>query len=209
MIIISHRGYWKHKSEKNTIQAFERSFSLGFGIETDLRDFQGELVISHDIADSKCISLEEFFRLYASFNNDLPLALNIKADGLQQKLKQLLIKFKITNYFVFDMSVPDFKGYLKSGLNCFTRQSEYELSPSFYEPAMGVWLDEFESHWIDESTIIKHHSNNKKICIVSPELHQRDYIKEWAFYKNLEVKENKKLIICTDFPEEARRFFNE
>ncbi|HDG1702299.1 TPA: hypothetical protein PFE33_004667, partial [Kluyvera ascorbata] len=50
--------------EKNTQTAFERSFSLGFGTETDIRDFGGELVISHDIADQNCISFKKFISLY-------------------------------------------------------------------------------------------------------------------------------------------------
>ena len=38
MQVISHRGYWKAASEKNTQTAFKRSFSLGYGTETDVRD---------------------------------------------------------------------------------------------------------------------------------------------------------------------------
>ena len=57
MIILSHRGYWKDVNEKNQQVSFERSFSLGFGTETDIRDYKGELVISHDIADENCISV--------------------------------------------------------------------------------------------------------------------------------------------------------
>ena len=60
MEILSHRGYWKNEGEKNTKIAFERSFQLGFGTETDIRDYKGELVISHDIADSSCMKLEAF-----------------------------------------------------------------------------------------------------------------------------------------------------
>ena len=49
MQIISHRGFWKSKNEQNTIISFQRSFENGFGIETDIRDLNGKLVISHDI----------------------------------------------------------------------------------------------------------------------------------------------------------------
>ena len=35
-------------TEKNSIKSFKLSFDKSFGIETDLRDFQGSLVISHD-----------------------------------------------------------------------------------------------------------------------------------------------------------------
>ncbi len=49
MIILSHRGYWKSEEERNQEVAFHRSFDLGYGTETDIRDIQGKLVISHDM----------------------------------------------------------------------------------------------------------------------------------------------------------------
>lgn len=208
MIILSHRGYWKETHEKNLPIAFERSFSLGFGTETDIRDYKDKLVISHDIADEKCISVKEMFEIYNKYDNTLPLALNIKADGLQIKLKELLEEYKITNYFVFDMSVPDGLEYLKQNIKAFTRESEYEKIPSFYYEAYGIWLDEFQRHWITKEVIEKHIKNNKQICIVSPDLHKREYKKEWQHYKDIEKElgENN-LMICTDFPEEAKEFF--
>lgn len=135
MIVLSHRGYWKETHEKNLPVAFERSFSLGFGTETDIRDYKGELVISHDMADEKCISVIE---IYNKYDNTLPLALNIKADGLQIKLKELIKEYNILNYFVFDMSVPDGLQYLKQNIKAFTRESEYEKIPSFYDEACGI-----------------------------------------------------------------------
>lgn len=210
MEIISHRGYWQKESEKNSIIAFKRSFALGFGTETDIRDYKGELVISHDIADAKAIKLEHFFDIYKSFNNNLPLALNIKADGLQLNLKEIIKKYEIENYFVFDMSIPDTLSYLKHEFRVFTRHSEYELKPAFYDISTGVWLDEFHSHWIDESVLIEHIKNQKKICIVSPDLHKRDYQREWSDYREFEKRTGCfNMILCTDFPEKAREFLNE
>lgn len=208
--ILSHRGYWKKESEKNKEIAFERSFTFGFGTETDIRDFNGELVISHDIASIECLSVDLFFKLYKSINDTLPLALNIKSDGLQLKLLDLLEKYSIENYFVFDMSIPDGLNYLKKDFNVFTRQSEYELQPSFYDKAAGVWLDEFNDHWISKAIIKKHLDNNKSVCIVSPDLHKRNYLNEWKNYKEYDREMNfNNLIICTDFPEEAKTFFYE
>lgn len=208
MIILSHRGYWKEINEKNQKIAFERTFSLGFGTETDIRDYKGELVISHDIADDKSISVKEMFEIYNKYDNTLPLALNIKADGLQVKLKEFLEEYKITNYFVFDMSIPDGLGYLKQNIKAFTRESEYEKIPSFYEEACGIWLDEFQGHWITKEVIEKHIKNNKQICIVSPDLHKREYKKEWQHYKEIEKELGiKNLMICTDYPEEVKEFF--
>lgn len=87
MKIISHRGYWKNNSEKNTKISFERSFRLGFGTETDIRDFNGNLVISHDIPTNTSISIDDFFEIYNRHSNSI-LALNIKSDGLQSILKK-------------------------------------------------------------------------------------------------------------------------
>lgn len=209
MTILSHRGYWKEASEKNLPVAFERSFSMGYGTETDIRDYQGELVISHDIADNHSLPLDDFFMIYSRFDNTLPLALNIKADGLQEKLKASLEKHNISNYFVFDMSVPDALHYLKHEIKSYTRESEYEKVPSFYDEAEGIWLDEFQGHWITKEVIEKHVKHGKQICIVSPDLHKRSYKDEWQHYKEIEQELwINTLMICTDHPEEAKEFFN-
>ena len=106
------------------------------------------------------------------------------------------------------MSVPDAVQYLKNDINSFTRESEYEIQPSFYNEANGVWLDEFKGHWINIDTIKKHIDNNKNICIVSSELHGRDYMEEWKHYKEIEEKlKLRSLMICTDYPEYAQKFF--
>lgn len=210
MITLSHRGYWKEASEKNKPMAFQRSFSLGFGTETDIRDYNGKLVISHDIANENCMDVRHFFEIYNKHNNSLSLALNIKSDGLQTKLKELLEHFSITNYFVFDMSVPDALGYLKQDLKTFTRQSEYEKEPSFYNKAIGIWLDEFHDHWVTKNVIETHLNNKKQICIVSPDLHKRNYMSEWAHYKQIEQELGiNNLMLCTDYPEIAKEFFSE
>ena len=123
---------------------------------------------------------------------------------------QLIIDFNITNYFVFDMSIPDTIGFIKNSTKFFTRQSEYEIDPAFYTQADGVWLDEFNGHWIDYEVIQKHIKNGKKVCIVSPELHKRAYNIEWDNYKNIFLKDAEhKISICTDLPEKANFFLNE
>ena len=206
MKILSHRGYWKTAEEKNTVTAMHRSFSLGFGTETDVRDYNGNLVISHDIADSSAISLTEFLEIYCGYDKNLFLALNIKSDGLQNKLQEILAKFQVNNYFVFDMSVPDGLKYLQQKIHSVTRQSEYEKEPSFYEDADGVWLDSFKSDWIENDLIRQHLKKGKKVCIVSPDLHKRNHLEIWQRYQTLRNENN--LFLCTDFPEEAQKFFN-
>ena len=201
MQVLSHRGYWKDKCEKNTEIAFDRSFSLGFGTETDLRDYNGEIVISHDIPTGNELTFPQMLEIYNKYDNTLPLALNIKSDGLQEKIKSTLQQYNITNYFLFDMSVPDHIVSLKNGLVCYTRHSEYEDCP-LYEKSAGVWVDCFDGDWIDEKIINQHLNNNKKVCIVSPELHGREHLSAWEKYKGCNA------MLCTDVPELAKEFFN-
>ncbi len=210
MLVLSHRGYWKKAEEKNTPVAFSRSFSLGFGTELDVRDYRGNLVVSHDIPDAMSMDLREFFVNYSKYDLNLCLAINVKADGLQSLLLNVLNEYQIENYFVFDMSVPDAMLYLDHQLKVFTRESEFEVEPSFYELADGVWMDEFRAPWITPQKIKHHLNNGKKVCIVSPELHQMDHLSRWKDYKSMSRNLAKsEIMICTDFPEEARRYFSD
>jgi hypothetical protein len=208
MEIISHRGYWKSENEKNLPIAFCRSFEMGFGTETDLRDFSEVIVISHDIPNYHSLNFNAFLEIYKQKGEPTTLALNVKSDGLHKLIKSSLDQYNISNYFVFDMSVPDTIGYINEGLKFFTRQSEYEPSPSFYEKSEGVWLDSFHDIWYTEELILEHLNNNKKVAIVSPELHKRDYKEFWEVLKSSNIYKLTGVILCTDFPEVAREYFN-
>jgi glycerophosphoryl diester phosphodiesterase len=208
MRIISHRGYWKTPSEKNTTVAFNRSFGLNFGTETDVRDYCGKLVISHDMATADCIGLVDFLEIYKKHGCTEPLAINIKADGLQKELKRILVEHAIVNYFVFDMSVPDTIGYLKNDIPFYSRQSEYEPAPAFYDICAGVWLDSFNDIWYTPGLIEQHVQKGKKVAIVSPELHGRDTGKLWGMLKNSDIHKIEDVILCTDIPEDAKEYFN-
>ena len=207
MIILSHRGFWQQEFEKNTQKAFKNSFSNEFGTETDLRDQNGELLISHDPPIKSVNNIKKFIKIFNEYNTDLPLALNIKSDGLQDLVLKFLKQGNIKNYFVFDMSVPDTIGYFEKGMKVFVRQSEYEITPSFYERCEGIWLDCFENVWYDEELILNHLKNGKKVAIVSSDLHKRDKSKHWEMLKNWKCINNNNLMLCTDFPEQARKYF--
>lgn len=211
MIVISHRGYWKSLQEKNSEAAFIRSFKLDLGTETDLRDFNGEIVISHDIPDASCMSFQHLLELYKKYTStNPPLALNVKADGLQEKVNGILEKLDIENYFFFDMALPDSLAYFKNDLNAFVRYSEYESLNKLYDLSKGVWLDGFEKDLVEENLLQKILSDGKKVCIVSPELHNRNHLVSWEKYKkfNHKLHSSSDLIICTDYPEECMEFFN-
>jgi len=209
MQILSHRGCWKSIDEKNTITAFERSFSLGFGTETDLRDRNGVLVVSHDIPSGKEITCKELFSTYSKYQNHstMPLALNVKSDGIQELLSPLLKHFNISNYFVFDMSIPEQVAYSARGFRFFSRQSEYETAPCMVDKAQGVWLDGFEKTWFNESVIASHLEAGLSVCIVSPDLHHRPHLMFWEQLRLWSVVSHPQLLLCTDLPEEAKQFY--
>ena len=200
--ILAHRGYWETEAEKNTKAAFIRAFDNNFGVETDLRDIKGEIVISHNMPKGDEMTFESLLQLLNG--RDLPLALNIKADGMADEIKRLLNQYNHTNYFTFDMSIPEMVYQHKIGLKVFTGLSDIVPTPILFEKANGVWLDCFNSDWFGENEI-KHILNaNKKVCIVSPDLHKRPYKKVWQKYKNI-----KNIMICTDYPIAAKEFFYE
>lgn len=205
MNILAHRGYWEDAKEQNCRQAFERAFLYGYGVETDLRDSCGKLVISHNIAEETDMTCSEFLEVYQEYGKGLPLALNIKADGIQNLLAEQLKKYKVENYFVFDMSIPEMVVYERKKMRFFTRQSDIEQKRVLYEAADGVWLDTFYSEWdiIESAESIL--SDGKKAVIVSPELHGRPKFPMWDTLKQLQKEDN--LYICTDCPQEASEQF--
>ncbi len=207
MEIISHRGYWKHINEKNTLNSFECSFNNKLGTETDLRDYCGEIVISHDIPDSACLSLNNFFETYLKYDDTLTLALNIKSDGLVKKIQSSIVDYKIQNYFVFDMSIPDTLSYIENNIKFYTRQSEFEMVPSFYNFATGIWLDSFNTIWYDNKVIESHLRENKRVAIVSSDLHKRDNKDLWELIKINNFHNNDNILLCTDLVDEAKNYF--
>jgi len=208
--IIAHRGFWVEPEEKNSKLAFQRAFENNFGIETDVRDYKGNLVISHDIPNGDdLMSFEDFLSLYKSYNCNTTLALNIKADGLALHILADLQKYGVKNYFCFDMSVPDMLHYINADLVTYSRQSDIENTTNLQNQVQGFWMDEMQNEWINETEILNLASANLSICVVSSELHKRNYSKQWSKIKNyLKNATRSKISLCTDFPTEAQNFFN-
>jgi len=205
--IIAHRGYWLQASEKNTLIAFSRALECGFGIETDLRDLNGALVVSHDVPTASAMKSTHFSNLYRAHPVNAPIALNIKSDGLHAFIKQFIVDSEFKNVFAFDMSVPDMQGYFNNKISVFTRLSEHEPTPAFLNSCEGVWLDAFESQWYSASTIRPLLKHNKKVAIVSPELHNRPHLPLWQLIRDNGFHCSGLLSICTDYPMQAKEYF--
>lgn len=234
--VIEHRGGWCNSSNEfentylqNTPQAFRNSLTRNHGIETDIRDMNGIIVISHNMPENSEVTFDRLLEEYKKHKNAGVLALNVKADGMQKEVKRLLDKHNIKNYFVFDMSIPDTLCYMRNNLNFYVRHSDYEIDPNraipyIYKEAKGVWLDQFNNlpetpSWITERVLKQHLNANKKIVIVSRELHfpkglsSTNLKKIWEHYKRMCIKLKNQgfniqhISICTDFPKEMMEFF--
>tara|TARA_B100000212_G_scaffold62105_1_gene42314 strand:- start:516 stop:1202 length:687 start_codon:yes stop_codon:yes gene_type:complete len=220
--ILAHRGCWKRYSskDKNSSRALFKALEMGFGIETDIRFYKSNLIISHDqFIESKSfpniLYLDNLLDFYKSNNCKGLLALNIKEDGMSEYLYQKLNKYDINNYFVFDASVPELVNLSNVLEHVYTRESEYEdsLMTNSLKIA-GVWIDSFTGN-LDYFLKIKKCQNFfKNIALVSPELHSRPHKDLWK--KLLRYKLElyplsmlEKVMICTDFPEELYNFMDE
>ena len=198
MIVLAHRGWWRTPDERNSKTAILRAFEAGFGVETDVRDCDGELVLAHDPPlKGACPPFEWVIESFAKAGQPGQLAINVKADGLQARLAASLERHAVTRAFVFDMAVPDARGYLSSGISTFTRHSEMEPEPPFYDRAAGVWMDCFEGDWIGEGEIRRHLLAGKQVAVVSPELHGRAPEAAWARWSSFA---GSRVAICTDLP---------
>jgi hypothetical protein len=201
MEILSHRGYWLTPQEKNQKIAFERSFERGFGTETDVRDSGGKLVISHDMPRGDEMTLTAMLDILGDRN--LPLALNIKADGLGPAILDAMAGRSQNLWFTFDMSVPELIRQKKLAMPVFTRRSEYELQATLYDVVEGVWLDCFHGLWFNADDIVAMLDDGKRVCIVSPELHGRAPTELWSMLRRAGLYDSS-IMICTDVPEKLQ-----
>lgn len=181
--LIAHRGLWEARSCRNSREAFRRAWAAGYGIETDVRDLGGSLVISHDMPQGGEQPFEEFLDDYIAAGRVGTLALNIKADGLAASVQEACATREIADYFCFDMAIPDARAYLQRGMPIFGRLSELEPPSPFTRECAGIWLDAFESVWFDARVLSDVLSVGQDLCIVSPELHGRDPEQLWSMLR--------------------------
>lgn len=209
MKIICHRGYWKESFEKNSDTAFRRGFSLDLGTETDIRDLNGEIIISHDPAKTGVLTFADLLSITPP---NAFLALNVKSDGLAKLAVEQLHEANHHSYVFFDMSVPDMLAYMRIGAPVAARLSEYEpWVKAIMDKVNYIWLDAFEGNWYDLNYLRKLIDSEKKIMVVSSELHGRrgkNLEEQWEMLDVLVKEANSdNVILCTDYPELAMARF--
>ena len=172
MIYIAHRI--------NTIKELLK-VPKKYGVEIDLRDYGDKIILQHD-PFKKGENFEEYLKYY----NHGTMILNIKSEGIEYKVLELLQKFNITNYFFLDSSFPMINSLcLKGEKNIALRFSEFEGIETIRYMAKKinwVWIDCFSKLPItpDNHKILK--NLNLKLCLVSPELQHQE--SKTQLYKN-------------------------
>ena len=192
MQIIAHR--------KNTIADLSQTPSQ-FGIEVDIRSWGETLTIHHD----PFVKGEDFSEWLKHYQHSL-LILNVKEEGLEARLIELMKKHGIENYFFLDQSFPFLVKWAKLGeKRLAVRVSEYEsidTALSLKDKVNWIWVDCFTRFPLNANTAKQLKEANFKICLVSPELQGRNAELEIpVLQKLLKVENITPDAVCTKRPD--------
>jgi hypothetical protein len=192
--ILAHRGLWNTPQEQNTLSSLNDAFSLGFGVETDIRSYLGSLVISHD----PILSSDNLVHL--KMNDQNRFALNLKEDGMFSTLKLHQEEISCSTSFLFDGSMPQMYTAWKMGFPHALRISEFEREVPW--SSQYLWIDGFETDWWMDDPLVSSLALKSHCVFVSPELHGRDYRAAFDWFAEMRCKQLFEFSVCTDHPEE-------
>ena len=145
------------------------------GVEIDLRLHDGEIVLAHDPR----VRGELFSDWLKTYQHAL-LILNVKEDGLEGEIYELIMKHGIREYFFLDQPFPTLRKSIQEGYQSAIRVSEFEefnYNPELLPP--WLWLDSFSGDWSYLPLLLEKTKDfNIRTCLVSPELQGRDSASE-------------------------------
>ena len=163
MNLISHR--------RNTIAELQAT-DIRYGVEVDIRSYGGDLVIHHD----PFVNATPFESWLNEYNHGT-LILNVKEEGLEDKLLELMRENNIDNFFFLDQSFPFLVKTASSGESrCAIRVSEFEsidTALTLSGKVDWVWIDCFSKFPLDHNQYSQLKEAGYKLCLVSPELQGR------------------------------------
>ena len=184
MILVSHRV--------NLLKELKKT-EKHYGIEIDLRDNLKGVYVQHDPFKTG-ILFEEYLK---HFKHKF-LICNIKSERIEFEVDKILKKHSIKNFFFLDSSFPMKITCIKKKIfNQSIRFSKYENLPktNFLKKIKWIWLDTYDG-FPDQKILKLLKRKKKKICLVSPELHNANIHKK---YVKTFLKNNHKFIdmVCT------------
>ena len=172
-----------------------------YGAEVDIRSKGSQLIIHHDpFSDG-----EDFEEWIKHYNHDT-LILNVKEEGLESRLIELMKNKEIINYFFLDQSFPFLIKWSKAGeRRCAVRVSEYEPIETaivLSKEIDWVWVDCFSKFPLTSAEYKTLKSAGLKLCLVSPELQGRDPVMGITSMASF-LKENHMVMdaVCTKRPD--------
>jgi hypothetical protein len=174
------------------------------GVEVDVRSRGDRLVIHHDpFADG-----EDFLAWIAQFRHGT-LILNVKEEGLEERLLAIMASSGIEDFFFLDQSLPFLVRTARRGeRRCAVRVSEYEcLDTALSLAGMvdWVWVDVFTRLPLSAADAKRLRRAGFKLCLVSPELQQRAEPREIPALRALLAERGiAPDAVCTKFPERWR-----
>lgn len=169
---------------------------IQYGVEVDIRDYGNELILRHDPYGKEGVEFDEYLKHFQhSF-----IILNIKSEGIEWKVLDLLKKYNIKKYFFLDSSFPMIYKLLQKGENNIAiRYSEYEGLDTLRKlknNSLFLWVDCFNEFPLTICDFNEIQDMQIKICYVSPELqNQPDRIIEYK--KLIQEKNIIPNMICT------------
>jgi len=172
-----------------------------YGIEVDIRSWGDKLIMHHD----PFVEGESFDNWLAAYKHDT-LILNVKEEGLEERLIALMKDYDINDYFFLDQSFPFLVKWAKSGEHrCAVRLSEFESIETVMTLAGKVdwvWVDCFTRFPLGNNEAKRLQDEGFKLCLVSPELQGRDAEAEISQLSELLIRQEIQAdAICTKRPD--------
>lgn len=172
-----------------------------YGVEVDIRSFGERLIMHHD----PFVVGEDFDDWIDSYQHEM-LILNVKEEGLEQRLLDLMKKKNIDNFFFLDQSFPFLIKTARQGeRRCAVRVSEFESIDTalhLTKKVDWVWVDCFNYFPLSGEEAKRLRIAGFKLCLVSPELHQRFDPNEIPILRALLIERG--IVpdaVCTKMPE--------
>lgn len=193
----------------NSLELLKKT-DKNFGAEIDIRYNGDDLILHHDpFNQPQAEKLEDFLKNYDLSGT---LILNIKSEGIEKKIIELVNKYKIKDWFFLDLSMPYFVRFAKYAVSNeiegfapknlavrFSEEEPLEYALNFSDKAKWIWIDCFTKLPLDQKNYHKIKEAGFRICLVSPELqgHNREMILEFKKQlANFEID-----AVCTKYPD--------
>ena len=177
-----------------------KTVNNNYGVEIDLRTYKSEIILNHDPYLNEGVLFRDWIKHY----NHSHIILNIKEEGSENEIINIMNDYNIDDYFFLDQSFPFLIKFARQGHKLsairFSEFESLETVISLSGKIDWVWVDYFSFLPLnfDNSNLLK--EKNFKICLVSPELQ--------GFDKSEVIKVQNKIInekiyfdaVCTKYP---------